>query len=68
MSSKKPAPFKPSAKYKALCQFVTDTPRCLSALYDLNLLPECCKTPAKRQLMIAFILGFKVGSGEVEPA
>ncbi len=61
-------PHIPSDGYKKLCQYVSDTPRCLSALYDLNLLPECCNTAAKRKLMIAFIMGYKVGTGEAEPS
>lgn len=64
----RPAPFKPSPGYKELCQYVTDTPRLLSALYDLNLLPEqALKHSGTRQRMIAFILGFKVGAGELNP-
>jgi hypothetical protein len=61
-------PFKPSPKYKELCEYVTNTPRLLSALYDLNLLPEqVSKSAPARQRMLAFILGFKVGAGEVDP-
>lgn len=60
--------FKPSPGYIKLVDYVNSNDRLLSALYDLNLLPEqALKHSGTRQRMIAFILGFKVGTGEVNP-
>lgn len=56
-----------SEGYLSIVKLINNTPILVSALYDLNLLPELVndkKRHTSEQLMMAVVMGFKLGKGE----
>lgn len=57
---------KRSKAYMAVLDIINNDPELISALYDLNLVPELVddkKGYASRQLMLAFVLGYGHAKG-----
>lgn len=52
----------PSPECVKILKYINSTPRLLSLLYDLNLLPELVeRDPANKRAMIACYFGYRVG-------
>lgn len=52
----------PSPAYKDMLAYINATPRLLSLLYDLNLMPEQVEhDPANKRAMLACYFGYRVG-------